>query len=62
MPNKGHITITVEDGNTVSVKVIKKYSNKAKNILSGKASTGSNRSSNIKITNNSIITKKVVHS
>lgn len=62
MPRKGNITISVEDSNTVSVKAIKKYSNKAKNILSGKASTGSSRSSNIKITNNSIITKKVVHS
>jgi len=62
MPRKSNITITLEDTNTVSVKAIKKYSNKAKNILSGKASTGSNRSSNIKITNNSIITKKVVQS
>ncbi|WP_078546806.1 hypothetical protein [Litchfieldia alkalitelluris] len=62
MPKKNKVTITVEDENSASVKAIKKYRNKAKNILSGNAVTGSNRSSNIKITNNSIITKKVVHS
>jgi hypothetical protein len=62
MPRKAQITIRVENQDENSIEQLRKYSNKAKRILNGNASSQKKKFTKPRITNDSIIAKKAVHS